>query len=135
MLATTLSPAEIYAHLEAVVLPVLMHYQTDLTQMDRNTLANYSGPFLLSYRATGTNLLILGPVKESLIAGDPRPAEEQVTRTFDRKRAEISWDYNKYFLHYDGHKFHQLSREQALKVTDEGLAAALAELATLGRRR
>lgn len=134
MLATTLSPAEIYAHLEAVVLPVLEHYQTDLTDMDRKTLAGYDGPFLLSYRATGTNLLILGPAKESLIAGDPRPAEEQVKRTFDRKRADVTWDYNKYFLHYDGHEFHQLSREQALKVVDEGLATALAELAA-GRRR
>lgn len=53
-----LTPALIYSQLEALVLPVLREYQSDLTVQDRNCLSAYTEPFLLSYRPTGTNLLV-----------------------------------------------------------------------------
>lgn len=113
-----MTPALIYALLEAQVLPALVEYQSDLTVQDRRSLSAYTGPFLLSYRATGTNLLVLGEAKEFLIAGDSRSYREQVERTFERKRAEVSWEFNKHFLHFDGSEFHPLSRAEALAVVD-----------------
>ncbi len=111
----------IYALLEAQVLPVLREYQSDLTVQDRNTLSAYTGPFLLSYRPTGTNLLLLGEARDFLIGGDARSRREQseeMETFFDRKRAEVSWALNTHFLHFDGHEFHVLSRASALTVVD-----------------
>ena len=113
-----MTAALIYALLEAQGLPVLREYQSDLTVQDRRSLSAYTGPFLLSYRPTGTNLLVLGEAKEFLIAGDSRTPQEQVERTFDRKRAEVSWESNKHFLHFDGAEFHALTRAEALAVVD-----------------
>lgn len=113
-----MTPALVYALLEAQVLPVLREYQSDLTVQDRNTLSAYTGPFLLSYRPTGTNLMILGQAKEFLMAGSERTPTEQVERTFERKRAEVSWEFNKHFLHFDGSEFHALTRAEALALVD-----------------
>lgn len=128
-MAAALTPAKIYAQLEALVLPTLTCYKTDLTREDRNSLKAYTGPFLLSYRATGTNLLVLGEPKEFLIAGDPRPASEQVKHTYDRKRAEISCERQEFFLHFTGTEFKSLTRAEALAVVDAALPVTLAALA------
>jgi len=124
----TMNPAQIYARLEALVLPVLQEYQSDLTVQDRNCLSAYTGPFLLSYRATGTNLLVLGEAKEFLMADSERTPREQIERTFERKRAEVSWDYNTHFLHFDGQDFHALTRTEALALVDAHRAQVLEEL-------
>lgn len=128
-----MTSATIYALLEAQVLPVLREYQSDLTVQDRRSLSAYTGPFLLSYRVTGTNLLVLGEAKECLIAGDSRTPQEQVERTFDRKRAEVSWEFNKHFLHFDGAEFHTLTRAEALAVVDAHRAILLAVIKELQR--
>ena len=128
-----MTAALIYSMLEAQVLPILREYQSDLTVQDRSSLSAYTGPFLLSYRTTGTNLLVLGEAKEFLIAGDLRSPREQVERTFDRKRAEVSCESNKHFLHFDGSEFHALTRPEALSVVDAYRAHLLEVLKDLKR--
>ena len=128
-----MTSALIYALLEAQVLPVLVEYQSDLTVQDRACLSGYTGPFLLSYRPTGTNLLVLGEAKEFLSAGDSRSYAQQVERTFDRKRAEVSSALNKHFLHFDGSEFHPLTRAEALAVVDAHRAHLLELIKTLKR--
>lgn len=123
-----LTPAQIYAQLEALVLPTLTDYQSDLTVQDRNTLKAYTGPFLLTYRPTGTHLLVLGEAQEFLIAGDERKPAQQIERTFDRKRAEVSWDYQQHFLHFTGSEFKYLSQVEALALVDAHKEQLLAKV-------
>jgi hypothetical protein len=71
---------------------------------------------------------VLGETKEFLMAGSERTPREQIERTFDRKRAEVSWEYNTHFLHFDGATFHALSRAEALAVVDAHRAHLLGEI-------
>lgn len=57
-----MNPADLYAQLEAVSLPHIQSYHTDLTQIDRNWLADNPGvPFLHFTRDYGTYLVGLHP--------------------------------------------------------------------------
>lgn len=48
-----------YKELYNIVNPTLTAYREDLTNHDKKTLDNYTGPFLYGHRATGTDILPL----------------------------------------------------------------------------
>lgn len=117
------------------MLKVLKDYTTDLTQCDRTVLSKYTGAFLLSYRPTGTNILLLEGVENFAIESDKYTIAEQVARIWDNKRYEVAMETQTHWLHFTGRKFEQLTREQALALVDRLQAGMMATLpARLPRR-
>lgn len=107
-----LSGQEIYERLESMVLPMLEEYQTDLTTHDRNQIAAYPGPLLLSYRPTGTNLMLLGKVGRAFgIAAN-------INAHIERKLAEVRNEQNVLFLYFTGRDFVPVTRAKAEAIAE-----------------
>ena len=109
----------IFEQLKTIVLPSLERYQEDLTKHDFNTLQNYKGKFLYSWRNTGTNFLKLENDFKNYF-------NDKVLSTYKESdlkeiyKKEIVWIThemnNKGFLFYDGAILKRITKEQAKSI-------------------
>jgi len=60
-MTTSITPSY-YMQVKAIVSPVLTDYREDLTALDRKMLRGYTGEFIHSSRATGTDLALFGSI-------------------------------------------------------------------------
>jgi hypothetical protein len=113
-----------YERLYEIVSPKLISYRNDLEKHDRETLEKWDGPFLYGYRPTGTSILKLGLKLEEWfgsemtyrpIFGDKKYLKD-VEEACDVLEQELLWIVpgadNKWFLHFDGKKFHEITKER-----------------------
>ena len=122
---TLLTSEDIYAQLEALVLPTIEAYQTDLTVHDRNSLAGSTAPFLISYRPTGTFLIVLQDYEHKHYhdtTGEHTPAQ-MVEQFIARKRAQFNYDFSSTekskFLFFTGSDFESVTKERAVELVTE----------------
>jgi predicted SprT family Zn-dependent metalloprotease len=106
----------IFEQLKTIVLPSLERYQEDLTKHDFNTLQNYKGKFLYSWRSTGTNFLKLENDFKSYF-NDKVLSTHKESELKEIYKKEIVWIThemnNKGFLYFDGAILKRVTREQA----------------------
>ncbi len=112
-----------YERLHEIVSPKLVSYRDDLEKHDKNTLDKWDRPFIYGYRPTGTTLLRLGLKLEEWFPDmmykpifNPAYRLKDVDEVCDVLLAELEWlspgAGNKWFLHFDGKEFHEVSREK-----------------------
>lgn len=114
-----------YERLHEIVSPRLTAYRDDLEKHDRASLDKYDGPFLYGYRPTGTSILKLGLKLEDWFGEDmtykPMFGERKYLKDVDEAcktlEGELVWIVpgadNKWFLHFDGKKFNEITKERA----------------------
>ena len=108
-----------FEQLKKIVLPTLKRYTEDLTKHDFNTLQNYKGKFLYSWRESGTNFLKLendfkSYFNDKVLSTHKESELEQIYKN------EIIWIThemnNQGFLYFDGAKLKTITREQAKSI-------------------
>jgi hypothetical protein len=109
----------IFEQLKTIVLPSLEQYQEDLTKHDFNILKDYKGPFLYSWRRTGTNLIKLQKDYKDYFNNEVLSIHSE-SNTKDFYKQEIIWITHpmndKGFLYYDGANLKKITREQAQSI-------------------
>ena len=113
-----------YDRLYKIVSPKLTHYRDDLEKHDWKALESWAGPFLYGYRPTGTCILRLGQKLEEWFPDMKyKPIFNPAYQLKDTEEAckvldnELYWIVpgadNKWFLHFDGKQFHEITKERA----------------------
>lgn len=120
------SSLTVYDRLEELVLPHLSSFKDDLQKHDRNTLEGYTGAFVYGYRPLGTHILLLPQsVKEAfkerfvneIAAMDLHQGVEHLRETWSANSVYLGpASQNKWFLHYDGKRFHKKTQVQAIGI-------------------
>jgi hypothetical protein len=111
-----------YEQLYKIVSPYLKSYRDDLEIHDKKILDGYTGPWVYGFRRTGTSLLELRRSLECYfpkwtykpIFGTEEPVNEEQARKvlLDELVWVIPGADNKRFLHYDGKKIKEVSKEE-----------------------
>lgn len=116
-----------YDRLYKIVSPKLLHYRDDLEKHDRDALEKWSGPFLYGYRPTGTSMLQLRRNLEEWFPDmmykpvfNPAYKLKDVDEACKVLEGELMWIVpgadNKWYLHFDGKKFHEVTKERAASI-------------------
>lgn len=115
---------ETYNELHRIVSPSLRLFRDDLEKHDRLALEKFDGPFIYGYRPTGTSLLKLGLKLEECFGHEmvykppfsDRVYIKDVEQACTILEGQLVWIVpgadNKWFLHYDGKKFHEVTKER-----------------------
>ena len=119
------TPQQIHEQLKAAALPLMEHYQEDLTKHDLASITRYPGtPFIHGTRSTGTYIEHMHPHDSPLwpAAGERIPylfgtatrehiLKGQSTCIEDPDRgATHTWHY------YNGHNLYKITYKEALKI-------------------
>lgn len=124
----------IYMQVKERALPLMTHYQTDLTKHDRNALRNHDGtPFLHFTRETATHIVFF----DSADSEKWPPHGERVKYLFgtaDRYHIlnELMATPNHYddplslpcklVLYFDGYRLKEIDTKQAIAITQQYIA-------------
>ena len=108
-----------FEQLKKIVLPTLKRYTEDLTKHDFNTLKDYKGKFLYSWRESGTNFLKLENDLKHYFSEYSLTIKSE-TQIKESLKSEIVWITHKMnnqgFLYFDGVKLKTITREQAKSI-------------------